>query len=80
VGEDMAVSYKKLWKLMIDKDINKGKLCEAAEISAGTMAKMSKDEPVTLKVIERICDALQCDIGDVVEKIPEQNEQQEGNK
>ena len=65
---------------MIDKDINKGKLCEAAEISAGTMAKMSKDEPVTLKVIERICDALQCDIGDVVEKIPEQNEQQEGNK
>lgn len=60
---------------MIDKDINKGKLCEAAEISAGTMAKMSKDEPVTLKVIERICDALQCDIGDVVEKIPGQNEQ-----
>ncbi|MDD3137432.1 MAG: helix-turn-helix transcriptional regulator [Lachnospiraceae bacterium] len=76
----MAVSYKKLWKLMIDKDINKGKLCEAAEISAGTMAKMSKDEPVTLKVIERICDVLQCDIGDVVEKIPEQNEQQEGYK
>jgi DNA-binding Xre family transcriptional regulator len=55
VGENMAVSYKKLWKLMIDKDINKGKLCEAADISAGTMAKMSKDEPVTLKVIERIC-------------------------
>lgn len=70
----MAVSYKKLWKLMIDKDINKGKLCEAAEISAGTMAKMSKDEPVTLKVIEKICDVLQCDIGDVVEKISEQNE------
>lgn len=65
---------------MIDKDINKGKLCEAAEISAGTMAKMSKDEPVTLKVIERICDVLQCDIGDVVEKIPEQNGQQEGCK
>lgn len=65
---------------MIDKDINKGKLCEAAEISAGTMAKMSKDEPVTLKVIERICDVLQCDIGDVVEKIPEHNEQQEGYK
>lgn len=59
---------------MIDKDINKGKLCEAAEISAGTMAKMSKDEPVTLKVIEKICDVLQCDIGDVVEKISEQNE------
>ena len=65
---------------MIDKDINKGKLCEAAEISAGTMAKMSKDEPVTWKVIERICDVLQCDIGDVVEKIAEQNEQQEGYK
>jgi len=65
---------------MIDTDISKGKLCKAAEISADTMAKMSKDEPVTLKAIERICDVLQCDIGDVVEKIPEHNEYQEGYK
>ena len=66
----MAVSYKKLWKLLIDKDLNKGKLCQKTGISAGTMAKMSKDEPVTLTVLEKICNVLECDIGDIVEKIP----------
>lgn len=64
----MAVSYKKLWKLMIDKEINKVTLCQQTGISAGTMAKMSKDEPVTLKILEKICDVLECDIGDIVEK------------
>ncbi len=68
----MALSYKKLWKLMIDKEINKGTLCQETGISAGTMAKMSKDEPVTLKILEKICDVLECDIGDIVEKIPVQ--------
>lgn len=67
----MAVSYKKLWKLMIDKDINKGELCQRTGISAGTMAKMSKDEPVTLKVLEKVCKELECDIGDIVETMPE---------
>lgn len=74
----MAVSYKKLWKLLIDKKMNKGELCQATGICAGTMAKMSKNEPVTLTVLEKICDVLNCDIGDVVEKIQEQNDQ-EGN-
>lgn len=76
----MAVSYKKLWKLMIDKGINKGNLCRETGISAGTMAKMSKDAPVTLTVLEKICDVLECDIGDIVEKILEQDEQQEGKE
>jgi len=65
----MAVSYKKLWKVMIDKDINKTELCQKTGISSGTMAKMTKDEPVTLKVLEKICYELNCDIGDIVEKI-----------
>lgn len=76
----MAISYKKLWKIMIDKDINKGKLCKKTGISAGTMAKMSKGEPVTLTVLEKICNVLECDIGDVVEKIPEEQLMSEDNK
>ena len=47
--------------------MNKGDLCNKAKISKGTMAKMTNNEPVTLTVIEKICDALQCDIGDVVQ-------------
>ena len=71
----MAISYKRLWKVMIDKDINKTILCQKTGISSGTMAKMSKDEPVTLTVLEKICDVLECDIGDIVEKLPEENGQ-----
>ena len=63
----MAISYNNLWKILIDKEMNKGDLCNKAKISKGTMAKMTNNEPVTLSVIEKICDALQCDIGDVVQ-------------
>lgn len=63
----MAVSYNKLWKLLIDKNMNKVKLCDQAKISKGTMAKMTNNEPVTLTIIERICEELDCDISDVVE-------------
>ena len=63
----MAISYKNLWKILIDKEMNKGALCNKAKISKGTMAKMTNNEPVTLTVIEKICEVLQCDIGDVVQ-------------
>ena len=63
----MAISYNKLWKMLIDKDMNKGELCNRANISKGTMAKMTNNEPVTLTVIEKICIELTCDISDVVE-------------
>lgn len=63
----MAISYNRLWKLLIDKDMNKGDLCNRAKISKGTMAKMTNNEPVTLTVIEKICSELECDICDVVE-------------
>ena len=72
----MAISYNNLWKLLIDKEMNKGDLCNKAKISKGTMAKMTNNEPVTLTVIEKICDALQCDIGDVCEAIPVKTEEQ----
>ena len=63
----MHISYNKLWKLLIDKNLNKVKLCEQAKISKGTMAKMTNNEPVTLTVIEKICNELDCDISDIVE-------------
>lgn len=69
----MAISYNNLWKILIDKNMNKGDLCKKAQISKGTMAKMTNSEPVTLTVIEKICVALQCDIGDVVQ-IADKNE------
>lgn len=64
----MAISYNKLWKMLIDKDMNKGELCNRAKISKGTMAKMTNNKPVTLTVIEKICIELNCDISDVVER------------
>ena len=63
----MAVSYKKLWKLLIDKDMKKKDLCVAAGISHASMAKLGKNENVTTDVLVKICTALQCDIGDIME-------------
>ena len=63
----MAVSYKKLWKLLIDKDMKKKDLCAAAGISHASMAKLGKSENVTTDVLVKICTALQCDIGDIME-------------
>ena len=73
----MAISYKRLWKKLIDKDINKTELCQETGISAATMAKMSKDEPVTLTTIEKICDFLNCNVEEVVE-ITHESELYEG--
>ena len=67
----MAVSYKKLWKLLIDKDMKKEELRVAAGISTNTMAKLGKNENVTTDVLVKICTALQCDIGDIMELTPE---------
>lgn len=62
----MAISYNGLWKLLIDKGMNKGDLQETVGISSSTMAKMAKGEPVSMSVLERICDELNCDFGDLV--------------
>ena len=66
---DMAVSYKKLWKILIDRDMKKKDLCVAAGISHASMAKLGKNENVTTDVLVKICTALQCDIGDIMEVI-----------
>jgi DNA-binding Xre family transcriptional regulator len=63
----MAICYKKLWKLLIDKDMKKKDLCAAAGISHASMAKLGKNENVTTVVLVKICTALQCDIGDIIE-------------
>ena len=67
----MAVSYKKLWKLLIDHDMKKKDLCMAAGISHASIAKLGKNENVTTYVLVKICTALHCDIGDIMELVPE---------
>lgn len=66
----MKISYKKLWVLLIERDITKVELREATGISAGTMSKMNKGEDVALSVLLRICAFLNCDIGDICEAVP----------
>lgn len=63
----MSVSYKKLWKLLIDKDMTKVELREKAGISTGTLAKLGKNENVTTDVLVKVCEALDCDISDIME-------------
>lgn len=66
----MAVSYKKLWKLLIDKDIKKKELSSMAGISPATITKMGKGGHVTTEVLVKICTALGCQMGDIVEIVP----------
>lgn len=66
----MAVSYKKLWKLLIDKDMKKKDLCEKAGISSASVTKMGKNGHVTTEVLLKICTALDCQIGDIMEITP----------
>lgn len=63
----MNVSYKKLWKLLIDKEMTKVELREKAGISTGTLAKLGKNENVTTDVLVKVCEALDCDISDIME-------------
>lgn len=68
----MAANYKKLWKLLIDKDMKKKDLAELAGISNASIAKMGRNENVTMDVLVKICSALKCDIGDIVEIVPDE--------
>lgn len=67
----MAVSYKKLWKLLIDKDMKKKDLRSLTGISTTTMSRLSKDENVSTEILAKICTVLNCDVGDIMEFIPE---------
>jgi len=66
----MDVSYKKLWKLLIDLDMKKKDLAEIANISQSSIAKMNRGEHVSMDVLLKICAALKCDVGDIIEAVP----------
>lgn len=63
----MGINYKKLWKLLIDKDMTKTELRKQTDIASSTLSKMGRNEFVSLEVLVRICCALNCELGDIVE-------------
>lgn len=69
----MAISYNKLWKLLVDKKMSKADLRKAAGIAPNTMTRLRRDEEVTLTVLHKICSTLEVDIGDIMEFLPEEN-------
>jgi len=76
-AQHMWVSYNPLWKLMIDKGINKTQLCNAAGITTNAMAKLGRNEDVRVEVLVKICTVLNCTIGDIVELVPQKTEEVE---
>ena len=68
----MKVSYNKLWKLLVDKKMSKADLRRTAEIAPNTLTKMRKDEPVSIDVLLRICDKLDCNIGEMMDVVREE--------
>lgn len=71
----MSVSYKPLWKLLIDREMNKTELRKAAGISTSALAKLGKNENVNTEVLVKICNVLKCDISDIMELIDERTVQ-----
>ena len=67
----MAVSYNKLWKLLIDKKMSRAELRRAAKVSPNTMTKLTRDEEVSMAVLGRICEVLDTNIGDVMDFVQE---------
>lgn len=69
----MAISYNKLWKLLIDKKMSKADLRRAAGVAPNTMTKLRRDEEVSLAVLNKICAALGVNIGDIMDFVPEES-------
>jgi len=67
----MSISYKKLWKKLIDIDMTKTQLRLQADLGTATLAKLGKDQPVSMDVLLRICKVLNCDIADIIEVVKE---------
>ena len=68
----MAISYNKLWKLLVDKKMSKAELRKAAGIAPNTMTKLRRDQEVTLSILNRICETLDVNIGDIMDFVPEE--------
>ena len=73
----MGMRYNKLWKLLIDKKMKKTDLRRKAGISSSSLAKLTKDENVTTEVLAKICKELKCDIADIMEFVPDPEEQKD---
>ena len=73
----MKMSYNKLWKLLIDKQMKKSDLRKEAGISSSSLAKLGKDENVTTEVLVKVCNALKCDVGDIMEFVPDESSEEE---
>ena len=71
----MRVCYDKLWKQLIDRKMNKGDLRVKAGMGPSTLAKLGKEEKISMDVIMRICGALNCDVGDIMEIMPDKGEE-----
>lgn len=67
----MALSYNRMWKLLVDKKMSKADLRKAADIAPNTMTKLRRDEAVNLAILGRICETLDCDFGDIIEYVKE---------
>lgn len=76
----MSISYNKLWKLLIDKKISTSELRKNAGIAPNTMTRMRKDQDVSLAVLGRICDCLECDFKDIIEYIRDEDISKDGEK
>lgn len=76
----MSVSYKKLWKLLIDKNMIKKQLREQAGLTTNVIDKLGKDENVSTEVLCKICKALDCNLDDIIEIIPDEEEQSNGER
>ena len=72
--ENMAISYNRLWKLLIDRKMSTAELRKAAEIAPNTLTRMKRDQEVTMQVLERICEVLHADFGDIVEYLSDEDE------
>ena len=71
----MAISYNQLWKLLVDRKMSKADLRKVAGLAPNTMTKLRRDEPVAMIVLEKICDALDTDVGDIMQFIKNADEQ-----
>ena len=76
-GISLKISYLKLWKLLLDKKMKKTDLLDLAGIGSNTLAKLSKDQPVGVEILARICNALSCDIADIIEMVPDDDAEEQ---
>ena len=74
MAKKMEATYKKLWKILIDRDMSKTDLRLKAGISTMALAKLGKNENVSMDVLKKVCKALECNIGDIMDLVPEKDE------